>query len=84
MENQSWNYWKFQIHWNKLEWVNSRSRIEVNNPFCVYSNKFCLKDNNKTVHWVGHSKLKPLYLEYFYKIIIIINELEAILTVTSI
>ena len=24
--NQYWNYWKFQIYWNKLEWVNSRSR----------------------------------------------------------
>ena len=28
MENQSWNDWKFQIHWNKLEWLNPRSRIE--------------------------------------------------------
>ena len=26
--NQDWNNWKFQIHWNKLEWVNSRSRDE--------------------------------------------------------
>ena len=23
--NQNWNYWKFQIHWNKLEWVNPRN-----------------------------------------------------------
>ena len=22
--NQEWNDWKFQIHWNKLEWVNPR------------------------------------------------------------
>ena len=27
-DNQSWNDWKFQIHWNKLEWVNPRSRDE--------------------------------------------------------
>ena len=24
--NQYWNDWKFQIYWNKLEWVNPRSR----------------------------------------------------------
>ena len=23
--NQNWNEWKFQIHWNKLEWVNPRN-----------------------------------------------------------
>ena len=22
MENKSWNDFKFQIYWNKLEWVN--------------------------------------------------------------
>ena len=21
---QYWNYWKFQIYWNKLEWLNPR------------------------------------------------------------
>ena len=26
--NQYWNKWRFQIHWNKLEWVNPRSRDE--------------------------------------------------------
>ena len=30
MENQNWNDWKFQIYWNKLEWVNTRSRIQKN------------------------------------------------------
>ena len=50
MTNQSWKYWKFQIHWNKLGWVNSRSLIDVNNPSFVSSKKLCLKDNNKTVH----------------------------------
>ena len=28
--NEEWNYWKFQIHWNKLEWVNPRSHDERN------------------------------------------------------
>ena len=43
MEDQRWNDWKFQIHWNKLEWVNPRNRSEVNHPFCVYSFKNYLK-----------------------------------------
>ena len=40
MSNKSWNDWKFQIHWNKVEWVNRISCIEGNNLFCVYSNIF--------------------------------------------
>ena len=24
-ENQEWRDWKFQIHWNKLEWMNPRN-----------------------------------------------------------
>ena len=36
-DNQYWNDWKFQIHWNKLEWVNPRSRDELKNPFFVSS-----------------------------------------------
>ena len=48
------------IHCNGLEWVNPKSCIQVNNPFCVSPNKLCLKNNNKTEYWVGHSKLKPL------------------------
>ena len=60
MENQNWNGWKFQIHWNKLEWVNPRSCSEGRNHFCVSSKKLCLKDNNKTAHWVGHKKTKTL------------------------
>ena len=26
--NQDWNDWIFQINWNKLDWVNPRSRDE--------------------------------------------------------
>ena len=68
MENQSWNDWIFQIHWNKLEWVNPKSLIEGKNPFCVSTKNVYLKDNSKTSHWVGYSKLKPLNLEEFYRI----------------
>ena len=53
--NQEWNYWKFQIHWNKLEQVNPRSRDEINNPFLCLQNK-CFKDNDKPAPLVGHSK----------------------------
>ena len=38
--NQSWNAWKFKIHWNKLEWVNPRSRDKRKNHFV------CLLKNN--------------------------------------
>ena len=65
MANQSWNDWKFQIHWNKLEWVNPRSPIEGNNPFCVSSEKLYLTDNNKSAHGDGHLELKPLDIEGF-------------------
>ena len=41
--NEYWNDWKFKIHWNKLEWVNPRSRDEIKNPFCVSSRKIVLR-----------------------------------------
>ena len=31
ISNKNWNGWKFQIHWNKLGWFNSRNRIELKN-----------------------------------------------------
>ena len=30
--NRWWNDWKFQLHWHKLEWVNTRSKIKRKNP----------------------------------------------------
>ena len=38
--NQEWCDCNFQIHWNKLEWLNPRNRDERKNPFCVSSNSF--------------------------------------------
>ena len=35
--NQYWNYWKFQIHWNRLKWVDPRIHDERKNLFCVSS-----------------------------------------------
>ena len=66
MANQNWNDCKFQIHWNKLEWLNPRNCHE--NLFCESSENLCMKDNNKTAHWVGHAKLKTLDTDYFFKI----------------
>ena len=39
MENKIYNDRRFQTHWNNLEWVNPRSRIEGRNNFCVSSKK---------------------------------------------
>ena len=66
MANHDWNYWTFQIHWNKLEWVNPRSHIEQNKTFFVSSKNIYLEDNNKNAHWVGNSKLKTLDIEDFF------------------
>ena len=43
-----------------------------------------MNGNNKTSHWFGHSKCKPLDLGDFYKRKRIINELEANLNTTTI
>ena len=59
MANKNCNDWKLQIHCTKLEWLNPRNHNELENPFYVYSKKLYMEDNNKTMHWVGHAKLKP-------------------------
>ena len=38
--NQYWYYWEFQIHWNKLEWVNPRSCNELKNPVLCLQKQF--------------------------------------------
>ena len=65
MANHNRNDWKFQIHWNIIEWVNPRSHLKQKIHFCVSSKQLFLKNNNKTAHWVGHSKLKALDTKYF-------------------
>ena len=37
--NQEWCDWKFQIHWNKLGWMDPRIRDERKNQFFVSSKK---------------------------------------------
>ena len=36
-DNKWWNYWKFQLHWNKLEWVNPITIIKIDKPYLVSS-----------------------------------------------
>ena len=31
--NKWWNGWRFQLHWNELEWVNPISQTKVINNF---------------------------------------------------
>ena len=55
-DNRWWNYWKLQLHWNKLEWVDPKSNPKIVKPFSVSS-----KNNSKSdraAHFVGRSKLK--------------------------
>ena len=53
-----WNDWKFQLHWNKLEWVNPRSLTKRNKPFSVSSKEFNLNKNDRKSRLVSHSALK--------------------------
>ena len=45
--------------------MNPRNSNERVNPYCVSSKNLYLKDNNKTAHWVGQSKLKTLDTDGF-------------------
>ena len=56
--NRNWNCWRFQLHWNKLEWVNPRSKIKGKKPYSVTSRQFYITKDLRTDHWVGHSLLK--------------------------
>ena len=55
------------MRWNKLEWVNPRSRNEKKTHFVCLLKK-CFKDNVKPEHWVGHSQLRSLDTDDLFKI----------------
>ena len=40
--NRWWNDWKFQLHWNNLEWVDTKYNPKRVKPFSVSSNCFVL------------------------------------------
>ena len=65
--NMLWNDWKFQLHWNRLEWVNPRSTPKRVKPFSVSSKKFYINNNDRKAHFVGHSQLGPLDYADFYE-----------------
>ena len=65
--NMWWNDWKFQLHWNMLEWVDPKSTPKKVKPFSVSSKNFYINNNDRTAHFVGHSKLYPLDLLNFIK-----------------
>ena len=46
------------------------------------SKKFYLKDNNKTAHWVGHARLKPLDI-YDFSTKKVVDDIQASLTGTT-
>ena len=49
-----------------LEWVNPKSTPKRVNPFSVSSKEFYINNNDRTAHFVGHSKLTPLDIVDFY------------------
>ena len=67
VSNMWCNDWKFQLHWNMLEWVNPKSKTKRVKPFSVSSNKFYNNNNDRTAHFVGHSQLAPLDCVNFYE-----------------
>ena len=66
--NKWWNDCKFQLHWNKLEWVNPKISTKGINSIQLLKKTFYLNKNDRTAHWVGHSKLKELYINDLFKI----------------
>ena len=64
--NRWWNDWKFQLHWNMLEWVDPKSTPKRVKSFSVSSKKFYINNNDRTAHFVGNSKLTTLDIVDFY------------------
>ena len=50
------------------------------NSFCVPSKNKCFKDNVKPAHWVGHSQLRSLNADGFFKIKPVVDEKNASVT----
>ena len=62
-----WHDWRFQLHWNMLEWVDPKSKPKRVKPFSISSKKFFMNNNDRTAHFVDNSKLTPLDIVEFYK-----------------
>ena len=57
-DNSNCNYWKFQLHWNKLEWVNPICKIKRRKIYSTSSKKFYINKYLRKARWVGHVILK--------------------------
>ena len=55
------------MHWNKLELVDPKSTPKRVKAYSVSSKKLYISNNDRTAHFVGHSKLKELDIDDFYK-----------------
>ena len=55
------------MHWNNLEWVDPKSTPKRVKPYSVSSKKLNISNNYRAAHFVGHSKLKELDIDNFYK-----------------
>ena len=71
-----WNYWRFQLHWNKLEWFNTRSKKNKTTLFSFFKG-VCIDKDLITANWVGHSLLKELYYNDSFDMKHMIEYLEA-------
>ena len=56
--NKWWNYWKFQLHWHKLELVDRKSNPKRVKPFYVSPKRFYITKSDRTAHFVGYYRLK--------------------------
>ena len=65
------------MHWNKLELVDPKSTPKIVKPYSVSSKKFFISNNDRKAHFVGHSKLKELDIDDFYKRKQMNEEMEA-------
>ena len=65
--NKCWNDWRFQLHWNKLEWVDPKSCPKIIKPFSVSSKTFYISKNDRKAHFDGYSRLKELDIKDIFK-----------------
>ena len=68
------------MHWNKLEWVETKSTPKRVKPFSVSSKKLYINRNDRAAHSVGYSRLKELDIDGFYKRKYMNEEMEAEMT----
>ena len=61
------NYRRFQQHWNKLEWVDPKYNPKIFKPFSFSSKNIYINKKDRKAHFVGHSRLKELYIDDFYE-----------------